>query len=84
MEAGRLCGAAERLHEAMGWTPAETRLLANRLLAAARERPGAEGLELGLAEGRRMSVDEAVAVALAVADPEGAAPSSPSDLRSAG
>jgi predicted ATPase/class 3 adenylate cyclase/Tfp pilus assembly protein PilF len=84
MEAGRLCGAAERLHEAMGWTPAETRLLANRLLAAARERSGAEGLELGLTEGRHMSVDEAVAVALAVADPEGAARSSPSDLRSAG
>jgi tetratricopeptide (TPR) repeat protein len=68
VRAVRLCGAASRFHEAMGWTPVETRTVAEAVLAAARARAGDEQVEEAFAAGRALGTEDAVAEALAVAD----------------
>jgi predicted ATPase/serine/threonine protein kinase/Tfp pilus assembly protein PilF len=64
--AGRLAGAAEALRDAIGShvEPADQAFCA-RYVAEVRQAVGAEGLAAALAEGRSMTLDQAIAYALA-------------------
>jgi predicted ATPase/class 3 adenylate cyclase len=68
LQAARLCGAAARLHDGLGWTSAETRTVAEGVLAAARARAGDEQVDEALAGGEGIPVDLAVDEVLAMTD----------------
>jgi len=68
--AGRLWGAAERLRQAIGCRSAPAaRATYERAVAAARAQLGEEAFAAAWAEGRAMSLDQAIAYALDESDP---------------